>query len=122
MTAPCTAQRPGFSLVELIVALTVLAVGLLALAGTSALAQRSFASAQATERAVRAAATVIDSLLREPDPAPGSRALYGAVVHWTVTADGPRTRFSTDVVVHDGAIMHRFGFTSERLSWRPPGE
>jgi prepilin-type N-terminal cleavage/methylation domain-containing protein len=122
MTPPSDAQRPGFSLVEVIVALTVLSVGLLALAGTSALAQRAFAGADATERAARAAAAIIDSLMLEPEPASGSRALYGTTVHWTVAAEGPRILLTTDVLVYDGAVMHRFDFTSEHLTWRARGE
>jgi prepilin-type N-terminal cleavage/methylation domain-containing protein len=120
MIAPRSRSRAGFSVVELVVALTVLSVGLLALAGTAVVAQRSFATADATERAARAAAAVIDSLLRVREPVGGSRDVYGTAVTWSVAGDSERLRLFTEVRVHDGATPHRFTFESQRLA-APPG-
>lgn len=95
--------RPrGFSLVELVVALTVFAVGVLGLAGAAAFAQRSFTAADAVERATRAAATVLDSLLREPRIEDGERAASGTVTRWTVTADSVTRVITAEVEVPHG--------------------
>jgi prepilin-type N-terminal cleavage/methylation domain-containing protein len=79
---------PGFSLVELIVALTLLAVVMIALAGSALVAQRSFVEAGATERAVSAAAAVLDSLLRVPAPESAARRIDGIVLEWDVATAG----------------------------------
>jgi prepilin-type N-terminal cleavage/methylation domain-containing protein len=113
MIAPAPA-RPGFSLVELIVALTILAVGLLALAGTAVVAQRTLASADATERAARAAALVIDSLFVHDAPTSGRRAVYGTDVRWAVSSSGQQLEITTDIFVLDGHSTRHFRFHSSR--------
>jgi prepilin-type N-terminal cleavage/methylation domain-containing protein len=79
--------RAGFSLVELIVALALLSVAMIALAGTAAVAQRFFADAAAMDRGVRAAAEVIDSLGHVPAPVSGRRTIDGVRVEWNVGQD-----------------------------------
>ena len=74
--------RAGMSLVELVVALTVLAIGVLGLVGAAAVAHRAFTSADGLERATRAASVVIDSLMREPEPSAGERIVDGLTVAW----------------------------------------
>jgi prepilin-type N-terminal cleavage/methylation domain-containing protein len=76
----------GFSLVELVVALTLLSVGLIALAGSAAVAQRAFADAAATERSVRAAAEIIDSLAHVRAPQSGSRIIDQVEIAWAVSS------------------------------------
>ncbi|HSJ26105.1 MAG TPA: prepilin-type N-terminal cleavage/methylation domain-containing protein [Longimicrobiales bacterium] len=80
--------RPGFSLVELIVAMVLLSVTLVALAATGMVAARSFTQAATSEAAVRAAAQVIDSLVRVPSPTAGSRTIGHVDLMWTVAGDG----------------------------------
>jgi prepilin-type N-terminal cleavage/methylation domain-containing protein len=98
--------RPGLSLVELIVAMTLLSVGVLGLAGAAAVAQRSFAGAEALERAAHAAAVVLDSLMREPRPYDGERSVHDSTVRWTVVADSLLSRIDLTVTVFDGARAH----------------
>lgn len=97
----------GMSLIELIVALTVLSVAVLGLAGAAAVAHRSFASADAIERAAHAAAAVLDSLMHEPAPRAGERAGPGITVRWTVTAVGDLSRITTTVDVLDAGRRRR---------------
>ena len=86
-------------LIELIVAMTILSVGVLGLAGAATFAQRSFASAEAIELGAEAAAEVIDSLLREPRPVTGARQIGIAHVSWTVRSEPGITRtFGADIV------------------------
>lgn len=101
------ATRPGLGLVELVVALTVLSVGVLGLAGAAVFAQRTFATADALERAADAAAAVLDSLVHEPAPQPGERAGQGAIVRWTVSRDSLAHRITAVVEVEDGGRRHR---------------
>ena len=75
--------RPGFGLIELIVALTILAVGVLGLTAAAVTAHRAFLTADALQRAGTAAAIVIDSLMREPRPGSGARSIEGARVQWS---------------------------------------
>jgi prepilin-type N-terminal cleavage/methylation domain-containing protein len=116
MSARGAALPGGFGLVELIVALTVLSIGLLALAGTAVVAQRAFTSAAATERAVMAAAAVIDSLLYEAEPAAGTRVLDGTRVRWAVSRTGDLVRVETRVDVTAGSEPRSLVFHSTRLA------
>jgi prepilin-type N-terminal cleavage/methylation domain-containing protein len=114
-----TAAR-GFGLVELIVALTVFSVGVLALAGAAAMAQRAFASAEAIERAAHVAAAVIDSLLRQPSPAAGQRIQPGASARWTIVSDSVAHRVELDVEVSDGGRTRHFDFRTLQLRAAAP--
>lgn len=106
--------RQGFSLIELIVALTVFAVGILGLAGAAAFAQRSFAAADAVERSTRVAAAVIDSLLREPDIEDGERATSGTILRWTVATDSATVVIIAKAEVAHGGGTHRLEFRAAR--------
>jgi prepilin-type N-terminal cleavage/methylation domain-containing protein len=92
---PGAAAR-GMSLVELVVALTIIAVGVLGLAAATLFAQRAFTGAAAIEQSAAAAAAVLDSLMHEPAPVAGERGHNRAIVRWTVTPDsvGPEPRLS----------------------------
>jgi prepilin-type N-terminal cleavage/methylation domain-containing protein len=106
--------RRGFSLVELVVALTILSLGILVLATAAAFAQRSFAGAEAIDRAARAAALVLDSLTREPAPADGVRHVDGMLVRWSATPDAGLTIIRADVEVSGGGRSHRIVFHASR--------
>jgi prepilin-type N-terminal cleavage/methylation domain-containing protein len=110
-----TTARDGFSLVELIVALTVLGVGTLGLVAAATAAQRSFAVADAEERATRAAAVVMDSLLRDRAPAAGERHLLGLNVSWETIADGEYTDIITTTEVTHGPGTRPLEFRARRL-------
>ncbi|MGH7447433.1 MAG: prepilin-type N-terminal cleavage/methylation domain-containing protein [Longimicrobiales bacterium] len=102
--------RDGFGLVELIVALTILSIGLLGLAGAAAVAQRSFSGAQAVEEGVDAAALVLDSLMRETVPAAGGRSVGRASVTWSVVNDSAAALIMLTVTVPDGAREQQLTF------------
>lgn len=78
-------RRTGFTLVELLVALTLLGVGVAAWVGTSAVALRTAAQAERELTALRLARDVAEQLAAECH-APGSGERAG--VRWTVTLAG----------------------------------
>jgi prepilin-type N-terminal cleavage/methylation domain-containing protein len=114
-----TTTSDGFSLVELLVALTALGVGILGLVAAATAAQRSFAVAAAEERATRAAAVVMDSLLRDSAPAAGERQILGLSVSWKTTADGEYMDIITTTEAAHGSITRPLEFRARRL--RPHG-
>jgi Tfp pilus assembly protein PilV len=95
-------NRAGLSLVELVVALLILSMGLVALAGAAATAQRAMARAAAIERITRDAAFVIDSLTALTQPADGQRVADGVSLRWTITADGAGSRIDAEARAFDG--------------------
>ncbi|MEX1183644.1 MAG: prepilin-type N-terminal cleavage/methylation domain-containing protein [Gemmatimonadota bacterium] len=100
----------GFGLIEAIVAMTLLTVGVLGLAAAAAVAQRSFASADAIERAAYAGAAVLDSLMYESAPAPGQREIRGARVSWTVRPAEGVSRIAATVEVRDAGRTRRITY------------
>jgi Tfp pilus assembly protein PilV len=81
-------MNSGFTLIELVVALLLLEVGVMAAAGTLTIASRSLAEAEHLEQAVVEAEGVLDSLAGADSAVAGSRAYEGGVVEWTVDAAG----------------------------------
>lgn len=79
-------SRLGLTLVEVLVALFLLAVGALGVASTSALTARLFATGSAIERSAAALAAVMDSLRAErcPTLVGGSTSTAGGTVTWSV--------------------------------------
>ena len=80
--------RRGFGLIELVVALTILAFGVLGLAAAALMAQRAFMTADALQRAGTAASIVLDSLMRQTDPASGERIIDNVTVRWIARSTG----------------------------------
>lgn len=105
-----TRTRWGFGLIELVVALTILSIGLLGLAGAAAVAHRSFMGAEALEQAADAAAIVLDSLMRDTAPVSGERRHDRALVRWSVQEDSAGTRIALTVDVPDGGRSRRLMF------------
>ena len=98
--------RSGFGLVELVVALTIVAVGVLGLAATALTAQRAFMTADALQRATAAATMTLDSLLRHPEPAPGQRVLNNVTLRWTVSGAGRELSvIDMSVELFDGNVL-----------------
>ena len=83
-------RRDGFTLVEVVVALTVLAVGLLGAFGTLLAAQRALISAERLHLAGQAGAGVADSLLAERATGAGRLDADWGTLRWSAADDGVR--------------------------------
>ena len=87
--APRRRARRGFSLVELLVALAVLSVGLLALAGVTASVMRASTAAACGARAAELLEARAESLHAAPcDTGSGAREVAGLRERWSVARDG----------------------------------
>lgn len=75
-------SRAGFSLAEVIVAMTLLSIGTLGVAATGLLAALSFTRAEMRERALHDAESVLDSLTSLRSNGPGARHAHGAHITW----------------------------------------
>src|SRR5262245_5695629 len=80
-------KRSGFAPTEVIVALTLLRVGLLGVAGSAVLATRLLHEGDAEERAMSAALPVLDSLSLLRTPVSGSQQAGSVHLAWTVSTD-----------------------------------
>jgi prepilin-type N-terminal cleavage/methylation domain-containing protein len=106
-------RRAGFSLIELLVALVLLDLALLAVAGTSAAAARHLAAARARGRLATIAQSRVEWVASQPcGPASGGTVTFpGGTEIWSVSAPSGAIR-----VVHDsielGAPPDRYVFTS----------
>ena len=78
--------RTGHSLVELIVAMTVLGVGLASTGAASVYALRQSSDALLKERAVAVGVATLDSLTLSPAPADGAVRRPDLDVRWVVQA------------------------------------
>ena len=91
--------RAGFTLPELIVAILILTVGILGLAGTSAVITRQMGSGSRTTVAATIVQARLDSLsaIDCTLPTSGTNTSRGVTEHWVVT-DGNDVKFVTDTV------------------------
>ena len=80
-------MKSGFSLVELVLALLVFQVGLLATAGMILLAQRNLLRAELTVRGILEAGLVADSLERMGEIGSGLRPYPWGEVSWAPASD-----------------------------------
>lgn len=80
MTRAC--GRAGFTLTEVILALLVLEIGLLAVAGLVSLSHRTLNRAVRVERAVAAMQAVTDSLARLGTVDEGESSRFGPTIRW----------------------------------------
>lgn len=80
------ARRAGFSLVEVIVALLLLSVGVLSIAGTGLLAGRMLRQAELREEMLTRAHNLLDSLVIAQDTGSGSSQYFGYRLDWQATA------------------------------------
>ncbi|HEY0809272.1 MAG TPA: prepilin-type N-terminal cleavage/methylation domain-containing protein [Longimicrobiales bacterium] len=78
-------RRRGFTLAEVIVAMTLLSICTLAVAATGLVAARAFTQAEIQERVLREAESILDSLAAGPTNSAGTRELAGARLSWTAT-------------------------------------
>ena len=82
-------MRPAFTIVELLVAIVVFTIGLVALAATSGVVAAGVGDGGRLSTAAHAARSILDSLGATPcgAVASGSAAREGVAVAWTVTRD-----------------------------------
>lgn len=76
-------NRGGFSLAEVIVAMTLLSIGTLGVAATGLVAAHAFTRAEMRERTLHHAESILDSLAALRASSSGTRTLYGAEVSWS---------------------------------------
>lgn len=79
--------RRGFTLVEVLMAMVVLEVGFLGVAGTLLLAARTMRRAESLERAVTEAGRLYDSVSSVGEVGPGETPVAVGRVRWSVGAD-----------------------------------
>ena len=100
-------MRQGFTLVELIVAIVLLAIGLGALAGTGTWIAREIAASGRTERAAMIARSRLE-LLRLAPCTPGSGIIdHGDLIEqWALSIASGRATVVVSVAARDGGRMH----------------
>ena len=91
--------RRGFTLIEMIIAIIVMSIGVMGLAGTASYVATQMGGANAQTIAAGLATKVSDSLSARRCTAliDGSQTVRGVRVAWTV-ADSSRTRWITETV------------------------
>ena len=99
-------MRPGFTLLEVVVALLVLEVAVFAAVGTLALASSTVGRAETLELAVAAAEGVLDSLSAGLTPGEGERVFRGGVVRWTGSGDGTLSVAAMDMAGDTLLVLH----------------
>jgi len=99
------AMRPAFTLVELLVAIVIFTIGLLALAATSGLVAAHVGDGGRLTAAAHAARTALDSLGAQGCNAlvSGSAARDGIAVDWVVSRDSS----AAEVALTVGSILRR---------------
>jgi len=83
-------ERGGFTLVEVLVALTILAVGLLGSVGTLLVARRALISAERLHLAGQAGVAVADSLLAARAAGAGRLDAEWGTLRWSTEGGGVR--------------------------------
>jgi len=106
-------RRPGLTLVEVIIAILVFAIGALGLAATSAAVVRQLASTAQRSRAAQVAATREEKTHAATcGSASGSEIVAGVVDTWQVTAEGTRVVLDQTVERRDSKGFHEDKFRS----------
>ena len=77
--------RRGFSLVEVIVAMTLLSIASLAVAASSIVSVQTFTRAELQEHALREAEAIVDSLLATRVVIPNRRTTPHLTLSWTAS-------------------------------------
>jgi Tfp pilus assembly protein PilV len=96
--------RPAFSLVEVVVAMTLLAVGALGIAATALIAVQSFTRAEMQQNVLREADAILDSLLALSANTAGGRPVHTSMLLWTA-ADSAGAVTLTVRTPHRGVIQ-----------------
>ncbi len=106
----------GFSLIEVLIAMTLFSIALLGVAGSAVLAGQVMREAQARERSALEALQVIDSLARVQQPRSGQRTVGRMHLRWIVSAPTNGTA-TIDVTVEypDGSTWRTVRFHSAHV-------
>lgn len=96
----------GFTLVEVIVSLALVGVCALGITAAAILAGRTLGAAHARSGAALLLASIADSLLLEPAPAPGTRVEGRYRVSWAVAPVPGGSRIELSASYHDGRGSH----------------
>ncbi|MGH7468701.1 MAG: type IV pilus modification PilV family protein [Longimicrobiales bacterium] len=104
--------RRGFGLVEVVVALTLVGVALLGVAGSALLAGTLLRQAEASERGAMEALQVIDSLAQTSTPSSGERSTDRFHISWRVSPD------SSGLQQLDVAVSYADGNASHSAAYR----
>ena len=110
MTRSAKRRRPpraryGFTIIELMIAIVVLSIGVLGLAGTSAMVSRMIGGAAQQTIAANVAATRFEKMRSRQCSAitSGTATLRGTSEAWTVSSVGTALKFVVDTVSWRGA-------------------
>ena len=108
-------RRGAFSLVEVIVALTLLSVGLLAVAASAAMAATVLRQSELAEEAAFAASQVLDSLAVAAAPVSARQSRGPLELEWTVSQSERTLHIDLSVAVRSQRTTPlRFSLTSVR--------
>lgn len=96
--------RGGFSLIEVIIAIVILTVGVLGLAGTTAYIVRNITYADLMTERAAAFQTIVDRIQSLPfdDVGSGNDSVGIFAVTWTSTLDGPQNKIVEIITVGPG--------------------
>lgn len=100
------ASRGGFSLIEVIIAMMILTVGVLGLAGTTAYIVRNVTYADLMTERAAAFQTIVDRIQSLPFDSVGSGSDSVGIfaVTWTSALDGPQNKIVEIVTVGPGIL------------------
>ena len=108
----------GVGLVELLVALTILGVGILAVAGTALVAARRLRAAELQQEAVLTAAGIMDSIAFAGPPVTAGASSYGPLdFSWAGVPAGSGTEY---VTIHVGTRAGELLRFSTAIAGAPP--
>lgn len=99
--------RSGFTIIEIVIALIVLTVGVLALAGTTGYIIRQVTLANVMTKRAAAFQTTIDHLQAIPyaDVGSGTNSLGNYTISWSSVNEGSQSKMVTIVTVGPGLTM-----------------
>ena len=103
-------DRAGFSMVEVIIAMVILAVGVLGLAGTTAYMIRNVSYADLMTERAAAFQTIVDRIQSLPfdNVGSGSDSVGVFSVTWSSVLDGPQNKVVTIVTTGPGVGVTNF--------------
>jgi prepilin-type N-terminal cleavage/methylation domain-containing protein len=115
-----TRRRGGYTLIELVVALFLFAVGGLAMVATSAVIGRELSANATRERAARSAATRLEILAAECRTATGGRETLGGIEsEWSVAFPDSSRVSLVDAVTYPTRSGNRTDLYGVTLPCRP---
>ena len=110
---PQTTSREGFSLVEVLVAITLLSVAMMSLAGAAALGLSQLGKARQDLQYAADVQQVTDSLVGKGwnNVASGSSTIRGRPVSWTVSTLSPNSQRVNVLVTRNGQANVNLTYT-----------